>query len=117
MHPLQPRAGVFCADSSLCHAKCLYTIRNIGISVIRRYGMSRKLLGSVLILSMLFLALPVYGQGGEGAVCFSETDLDFLEDNGYAFSGDVAQVAFVETIAGIAGEVAYPEEIDAEGFS
>ena len=79
--------------------------------------MSRKLLGSVLILSMLFLALPVYGQGGEGAVCFSETDLDFLEDNGYAFSGDVAQVAFVETIAGIAGEVAYPEEIDAEGFS
>lgn len=79
--------------------------------------MFRKLLGSVLIFSMLLLALPVYGQEDEGAACFAGTDLDFLEDNGYAFAGDVDQTAFVETIAGIAGEVAYPEAIDAEGFS
>lgn len=79
--------------------------------------MLRKFVGGLLVCALLLVALPVSAQGDGGAACVTETDLDFLEDNGYAFAGEVDQAAFVEAIAGIAGEVAYPEAVDAEGFS
>lgn len=79
--------------------------------------MFKKLALFLLILTLLPVALPAAAQDGEGLPCTAETDMDFLTDYGYALGDDFDQAAFQTALLDITGEVAYPEAVDAEGFS